>query len=347
LDVIDVIAHGLALRGSAIMRLRRGREGLALVEAASEMATANDLFDLETRTRTLLTFQAQWVHPVRGLEMARAGQVNARRLGSGIYDLLMVGNGVSCAIRVGEWDWALAQLDEWLQNDMQPSYRVELVADRAILAALRGQDTVELLGQLEPLLAGVSDPQFASYGRMAEAWVALAGDRLPDAVAAAREAVAVTSYFGPPGLPLAARAALWRGDAAAARDATEMLRAAAYYGAAVSADLVTAAAGLAALEGRAGEALAGYRDALGSWRSLGLAWDEALTTIDMATLLDPTTPEVGEAIEAARTILARLGAAPFLVRLEDRAAGRGRAERPRSGSLDGGVSAEVGEASRS
>ncbi len=31
------------------------------------------------------------------------------------------------------------------------------------------------------------------------------------------------------------------------------------------------------------EALSLYGDAVGAWRGLGLAWDEALTAIDMAT----------------------------------------------------------------
>jgi len=53
-----------------------------------------------------------------------------------------------------------------------------------------------------------------------------------------------------------------------------------------------------------------------AWRDLGLAWDEALCAIDMATLLDPTDPEVRAAGEAAREILVRLEAAPFIERLD-------------------------------
>jgi hypothetical protein len=43
---------------------------------------------------------------------------------------------------------------------------------------------------------------------------------------------------------------------------------------------------------------------------------EALTAIDMATLLDPGEPEVRAAANRAREILAGLGARPFLNRLE-------------------------------
>jgi hypothetical protein len=78
----------------------------------------------------------------------------------------------------------------------------------------------------------------------------------------------------------------------------------------------TIRAGLAALEGRPGDALAAFREALAGWRDLGSPWREALTAITMATLLEPTDPEVRAAAEAAREILVRLGAAPFIARLD-------------------------------
>lgn len=75
-------------------------------------------------------------------------------------------------------------------------------------------------------------------------------------------------------------------------------------------------AGLAALDDRLDDALPRYRDALRAWRDLGLAWDEALTGIDMATLLDPGDPDVRAAAGRSREILVRLEAAPFIERLD-------------------------------
>ena len=43
---------------------------------------------------------------------------------------------------------------------------------------------------------------------------------------------------------------------------------------------------------------------------------EALLGVDMATVLDPTLPEVAVASERSRAILTELGAAPFLSRLD-------------------------------
>jgi hypothetical protein len=67
-----------------------------------------------------------------------------------------------------------------------------------------------------------------------------------------------------------------------------------------------------------------YREALRSWRDLGLVWDEARTGIDMAILLDPADPEVRDAAANAHAILQRLGARPYLERL-DAALARGSA----------------------
>ena len=128
-----------------------------------------------------------------------------------------------------------------------------------------------------------------------------------------------TNYFGPISLPLAARAALWDGDAAAGAEIVERLKGFANRGRAVTLDLVALRAGVAALEGRRPDAIAGYRDALRGWQGLGLAFDEAMTALDLATLLAPTEREMAEAstvIRAARETLTRLAAAPLLARLD-------------------------------
>jgi hypothetical protein len=97
-----------------------------------------------------------------------------------------------------------------------------------------------------------------------------------------------------------------------------------YWGLALEADRVCLGAGIAALEGRTVDVLAGYREALRAYRQLGLAFDEALAGIDMAILLGPSEREaadVAAAIATARETLTRLGAAPFLARLEAAVAG--------------------------
>jgi hypothetical protein len=90
-------------------------------------------------------------------------------------------------------------------------------------------------------------------------------------------------------------------------------------GQAIGLDRTTLRAGLAALEGRRAEAVTGYREALRGWRQLGLAFDEALTGLDLALLLAPSDqemPEASAAIGAVRETLMRLGADPLLARVD-------------------------------
>jgi hypothetical protein len=83
----------------------------------------------------------------------------------------------------------------------------------------------------------------------------------------------------------------------------------------VDARLVTMRAGVAALEGNRAKATGLYRDALSAWRSLGLVWDEALTGIDMATVLDPAWPEIKAVAADTLRILEDLRAGPYIARL--------------------------------
>jgi hypothetical protein len=114
----------------------------------------------------------------------------------------------------------------------------------------------------------------------------------------------------------AGRSALWARDTVAAREDLAALDATGFHGRVVEARRTTLRAGLAALEVDRVEALSLYRDALRSWRDLRLPWDEALTGVTMATLLDPTEPEVRVAVDSTREILVRLRATPFLERLD-------------------------------
>jgi len=138
------------------------------------------------------------------------------------------------------------------------------------------------------------------------------------------------SFFDAVGYPLAARAAIWARDAERARGALADLDRSARRGTAIDCHRIVIRAGIAALEGRSGDAIGLYRDAMRRWRAAGLIWDEALCAIDMATDLGPAEPEVGAVVDGAREILVRLGATPFVTRLDDLLAGG--TDRPASAS---------------
>jgi class 3 adenylate cyclase len=337
LDLLDETTRGIMSRGAALVVGGRPREGMVLMRGAHQMAMTHDL-EVELNARVLLAFNEQWGEPAAALALGREGMEIAQRKGSRSYGLLMVGNAIIVAFRVGDWDWAAATLDEWLAMEGSPSGWTELHADQAILRSLRGEDATADVEAAAALRGAITDPQYESYERLARAWMAFAAGDLGGARREAERAAAVTTYFAPLSLPLAARAALWAGDAADARRLLEQLRALAFWGLALEADRAAMAAGVAALEGRGSESLAGYRDALRAYRQLGLAFDEAAAVVDMATLLpspEREAPEVVAAVAGARATLDRLGARPFLERLD-----ADRAVTPRRPPLVGPASAD-------
>jgi class 3 adenylate cyclase len=327
LDLLLETATGLMSLSSMLYRHDRPREALILLRGTHALAVENGLDDVHRGTRTILTFYEQFADPAAGLAMAREGLELASRRGSKIYGFNMVGNAVSCAIRVGEWSWALALLDEWLANEITGDVFLELFVDRAVLRALRGEDPSADLAAAEQLLPKLIDPQFTSYRHWARAWAAFTARRLADAQEEAESAARVTNYFTPVTLPIAARAALWAGDATGATSIVAQLAASISRGQAVALDVVTLTAGVAALEGRRVDSIAGYREALRGWQALSLAFDHALAVLDMTILLAPTESEMPEApalVAATRETLGRLGARPFLERLDAGAPSNGR-----------------------
>ncbi len=320
LDLLTETARALQRRSGILFRSDRPREALILQRGTHELAVANDIERVHSATRTVLTFYEQFADPAAGLAMAREGLEIAARLGSVAYGFGMVGNAVSCSIRVGEWAWASALLDEWLANETIGQFYLELFVDRAALTALRGGDATEDLDRAERLLPGTTDPQYTSYCHWARAWTAFTAGRLSEAQREAEAAAQATNYFEPITLPLAARAALWAGNAPGAAEIVGQMDRSVIKGQATELDRVALRAGIAALEGRRADAISGYREALRGWRGLGLAFDEALTVVDLATVLAPTEREMPEApavIEAARETLRRLGARPLLARLDE------------------------------
>jgi class 3 adenylate cyclase/tetratricopeptide (TPR) repeat protein len=321
LGLLAVTARALLGRGSTLVSLGRPIESLVLLRGGHQLALANDLRDVELPARVLTTFYEQWADPTNGLALAREGLEISQRIASRNYGFQMVGNGTICAFRVGEWDWALATLDEWLAVESSDSQTAEFFIDRAIIRSARGDDAGEDIDEALRLLeaGGFTDPQWASYGLWVRAWADFARGDLAGARARAVAAARTTDYFAPLVWPLAVRAAVWEGDVAAVRSLLEDPALTGFAGAALDSDRAAMRASLAALEGRWSEALASYRDALRAYRALGLAFDEAVAVVDMASLIpasERAIPEFDQAIFDARRTLERLQATPFLARLE-------------------------------
>ena len=103
-------------------------------------------------------------------------------------------------------------------------------------------------------------------------------------------------------------------------------------GRAVDVEKVAIDAGIAAIEGMTGDAIAGYRAALTGWRELGLVWDEVLTSLVFVTLIGADLPEARRAAESARELMTARGGVK-VVALLDAALASGEAE-PSARSAD-------------
>jgi class 3 adenylate cyclase/tetratricopeptide (TPR) repeat protein len=316
-DLLAIVADTLVTKGVALGFLSRPIEGLALLTAGQHLAETHGL----AANRAYLAHNNRSIiegtrDPRAALEIARAGLARARLLGRRGVIAALLGNAAWFALRTGDWPWAVAELEAALAEEFEGPNLATLPGNQVLFGALRGEPVTDQLDEVIRLIGDSDDPRMLSLGAELDAYVAFAAGRLGDARTAWRRFAELQVGSLPEALPPAARAALWAGDGGAARHDLVALDSSGFHGPAVEADRRTMRAGIAALEGRTAEALSLYREALHAWRDLGLAWDEALCGLDMATLLDPAEPEVHAAAESAREILVRLEAAPFIARLD-------------------------------
>ncbi len=334
LDLVPVVADLLVTKGSALANVGRAREGLGTIETGRRLAESIGLTSTILRATLNATGIASEADPRSSLAAAQRGLDLAVRLGLRHFRTAFLETVGDLSIRTGDWEAGIAALNEGLES-VNEGDRVHLAGMLANYRILQGEPGAMYLPEIERLLEGETDPQTTSHLPLTRAIVALAeGDSEAAEAAADRILEIFPSSPDPFTWGVVARTALWAGDADRAARALGRHQAAALHGPAIEATRSTISAGLAALDGRSDEARLTYRTALRSWRDLGLPFDEALTAIDMATLLDPAESEVRVAAESARETLARLGAKPFLARLEA-ALSRSRPIAPATADVEG------------
>jgi hypothetical protein len=217
----------------------------------------------------------------------------------------------------GEWDLGLSVLDAVLaEESLQTVGRIWVLSNELIIRISRGEDITAGLAELDQLASQVEDPHVSTAPHDTKANLAQSEGRLDDAqrewlqIGANWPSQAPASYYQ------AARPALWARDLDAVRRYNADIDATGVHGPVVEVRRTTMRAALAALEGRTRDAFALYTEAFAAWGSLKVMWEQALTALDMATVLDQSEPVVAAAIKTARETFIRLGAKPYLARLE-------------------------------
>jgi hypothetical protein len=207
-------------------------------------------------------------------------------------------------------------METFLAEDLAARDRLVMLNNALIIRVSRGQPIDEGLAEMTGLGTDMSSgwDMFVADPRANAALAA--GD-----LKTARDSFFAIADFDPQGQGAeyfyrAARPALWAGEVADARELTANYEKAGAYGPVADARRATLNAGIAAVEGRAIEALLLYRDALGGWRATHSVWDEALTGLDMALLLSPAGPEVVAAADSSRETFERLDARPYVEMLD-------------------------------
>ena len=315
-DLPAIVADTLVTRGTALGEIGRPIEGIGAIQAGRDLANARGFSATVLRAANNLAFAESYRDPRAAGDTSRAGAALARRLGARGWVAGFVANIGEFGLRTGDWSLALTELAGSIAEGFEAGDEIVLAMREVAIRACRGESVDDALREIDRMVSTLNDIQWLSGRSVVVGFAAFANGDMTTARSAWLEAGAHMSYEQHVSLPRASRAALWSGDVAAARGDLDTLEASGFHGPAMEADRRTIQAGVAALEGRSDEALVLYRDALRAWRELGLAWDEALCGLDMALLLDPSEPEVQAAAEAAREILVRLEAVPFIARLD-------------------------------
>ena len=319
LELMPVIAEALINRALALVYAGHQQEPMALLRGVLPMAEAHGFVDSQLRALNNLGASLFNEDIRAGHETNRAGVDLARRLGNRGWLLNFLGGLASSSLFLGEWDEAERVLAEVQGSTLPDIFAIQFGASRAWLLGLRG-DTEAAdaeMAAIAPLRESQDDPRAPSWRRVEETFVHALAGRLDAGYATAFEAAEHgVGEAVPYAAEWATRIALWLGDLDRAQAALRLLDARSERGRAMSAVRLSLRAGVEALAGDRSAAVTDYRDALRTWRDMGVPFFLGTTALEFATLVGPEVPEARAAAEEAREIWTRLGSPSMLARLD-------------------------------
>ena len=199
--------------------------------------------------------------------------------------------------------------------------RARLLACRQMIMMMRGEDASAIGAEREAMLGSVSDPDAASWTFITRGYASLLADRATEATEAFRRGISLSAQNTVDARMGLVHAALWAADASAAREAREEAVAEGWAGVYIDAMRDLAAGGVSALEGRPNEATTSFVRAIRALGRNGSSFEVARAQLDALIVL-PDEPAIRDWADEARGRFERLGARPFLARLEQALAAR-------------------------
>jgi tetratricopeptide (TPR) repeat protein len=318
LHLTRVLAETLNNKGSSLSYLGRNAEGQALLRAAAEIALQGGFVDAEIRALANLSSRSD--DPRLGRPWAVKAMELALRVGNrSMANWTAVNVRYSGFVLGEDWDRGGDPLgydpDALNPEVVSPLDMSRTLATSSLIRCARGEPLDETIAMLDELALQATDAFSKAAPAIVRADRALANG---DDSGAARWGIEAgrEPNLGPTFLGTAGRGALWGGDLAKAREIEAMIVAHPSTEVTVEGHRLTIRAGIEALEGRLDDAAATYRRALALQRERNGPWFLALAGLDVVMMLGPDHPLSREAAAEARPILERLGARPYLERLD-------------------------------
>jgi hypothetical protein len=260
------------------------------------------------------------------MEGVRAGLELAYRVGMNSELRYLIASAVGTAVLTGDWDSTVDDARQALGMGVGRHQAAVIESLLLRLLAWRDEASPEGVQRVGEVMLELDDPQVGQGWEQLQAALALADGRFGDAYAHelaghATMQQSVTDEISLSWRNTTLRSALWQRDLALARAELALLSVG--RSPHVTALAREAEAAIAAMDGRAADAVAAFRDAARRQEDLGNHFERAQCQLTMVMLLGPDVPEALDAGADARTLFSELRAAPFL-RLLDQALERGR-----------------------
>ncbi len=324
LELDGITAEALQNKAGALGSMGRRHELIALMQAAVDLARAGGFLLAELRATANMASVISAEDYPRAHAASAAALALARRTGQrpfANWALAFVAWYVSLEGR--GWDEMIAELEEALEDARGPVEEARILGNLTLFQINRGEPFLERAERRAGLIRDMTDPFLHGIQHWIEAESKLlAGE--PAAAAVLYEQAAIPGLIYP--LGLAARAALWAGDVKRLRDLVRKLDEDPEVPTDARSMRIAAHAGLDALEGRRGEALAGYREVFQRSRDGAVDHEFALFVIDALVALGPDEAELRPPAEEARAVLERVRAVPALSKLDEAMASQGAAK---------------------